>query len=114
MRYLLVFGSLRKNSRRGYNYQRFGGQKYIKDIQLNGFDMVSLGGYPAISEGSGTIKTELHEVEDISYGSIYRMEIGAGYYEKVIKLDDDIKASIFLMDKEKVGKYQKVKSGDWN
>lgn len=111
MRHLLVFGSLRQNSKRGYNFQRFGGQTYLKDVELDGFEMVNLGAYPAIYKGNGKIKCELHAVEDKSFEYIKRMELGAGYQEQVLK---EYNASIFLMDKEQLENYPRVKSGDWN
>jgi len=114
---MLVFGSLRKNSSRGYNYDRFGegSQKYIKDVELDGFEMYDLGAYPTIVEGIGKIKTELHEVTDYAFTRIKSMEAGAGYSEKTITLNDET-ATIFYMPKEQLSHYNapKVESGDWN
>lgn len=112
-RYLLVFGSLRKNSKRGYNFNRFGGQTFLKEVDLDGFKMVSLGPYPAIYKGEGKIKCELHKVAAQAYKNIYRMELGAGYEELTLDLDN-IKASIFVMDKNRLENYPVVKNGDWN
>lgn len=112
---LLVFGSLRKTSTKGYNFNRFGfnTQKYIKNVILNGYEMYNLGSYPAICEGDGKIKCELHEVNTTAFQKILIMENGAGYTEKQIKLEDGTVASIFTMEKEKIKNYPRIKSGDW-
>lgn len=113
---LLVFGSLRKNSKRGFNFNRFGGQEYVKDVVLNGFDMYDLGPYPAICEGKGQIKCEMHNVSDTAFAMIRMMERGAGYSEKVIEIDGE-KATIFTMTPESMEMYgikgKPMKVGDW-
>ncbi len=114
-KYLLVFGSLRKNSKRGYNYNRFGegSQKYIKDVILDGFEMFDLKYYPAICKGQGKIKCELHTVEDQAYTEIYHMEIGAGYSELKLPVEG-VEASIFVWPAERLQDKPKVESGDWD
>ena len=115
MKHVLVFGSLRQKSKRGYNFNRFGGQAYVKDVTLNGFEMYDLGAYPTICEGNGQIKCELHTVEDAPFERIQRMEAGAGYTEKTIQVDG-VQASIFVWDKKTIERYgvPRVESGDWN
>lgn len=115
MNYMLVFGSLRQKSPKGYNFNRFGGQVFIKDVELDGFEMYSLGAYPAICVGNGSIKCELHTVSDSAFANIRHMEKGAGYEEKIINLENGIKATLFIMDKKQLLHYDcpRVKSGDW-
>ncbi len=129
MKHLLVFGSLRKNSERGYNFDRFGKgtQKLIHSFWLRGFEMFSLGSYPAICPSKETkgIQVELHEVDDKAAESIERMEVGAGYtgIKVPISIPDqfaklghrEIEATIYTWPKERLesGRYPKVESGDW-
>lgn len=116
MKYCLMYGSLRRYSKRGYNFNRFsnyGEQIYIKDLTLNGFEMYDLGAYPAICKGNGKIKTELHSVTDEVYMMISYMETNAGYQESFVDLGDGIIASLFTMRKENLVKMKKVNSGDW-
>lgn len=114
MNYLLVFGSLRKNSDRGFNHNRFGGQTYIKDVILDGFEMYSLGPYPAICKGQGKIKCELHSVTDPAFECILEMESGAGYDRLDLPVEDKI-ATIFVMNSKilKSARLQRVQDGDW-
>jgi gamma-glutamylcyclotransferase (GGCT)/AIG2-like uncharacterized protein YtfP len=114
MKYLLVFGSLRQNSKRGYNWNRFGGQTFVKNIPLTGYEMYSVGPYPTICEGEGVIQTELHTVEDSAFKKIQLMERGAGYDEKTVIIDG-IEASIFVWNKSEIeeSNLPRVESGDW-
>jgi len=115
MKHLLVFGSLRKNSKRGYNYQRCGNQEFIKELQLDGFDMYSLGAYPAICKGNGKIKCELHSVDTKTFERINNMELGAGYSALNINLEKNLVATIYTWPEERLkNNYKKVESGDWN
>ena len=112
---MLFFGSLRKNSKRGYNFNRCGKQTYIETITLDGFDMYSLGPYPAICKGDGKIVCELHSVDERTFLSISGMERGAGYTEEVLKVGD-IDASIWMMPADRLKKSgkPKVENGDWD
>lgn len=109
--HLLCFGSLKKDK---YNFNRFGGQTFIKSFTLKGYEMYDLGYYPAICPGDGEITVELHEVEKNSMDYIRRMESGAGYDELVLDILDT-KASIFTMPKERFagGRFPKIQNGDW-
>jgi gamma-glutamylcyclotransferase (GGCT)/AIG2-like uncharacterized protein YtfP len=113
---IVVFGSLRQNSKRGYNCHRCGEQLFVKPVTLSGYDMFDLGAYPAIAEGEGTIQAELHLVDDKTIARIRSMEAGAGYTEKIIDIDG-LPATIFLMSPQilkEYGEIKKYESGDWN
>jgi gamma-glutamylcyclotransferase (GGCT)/AIG2-like uncharacterized protein YtfP len=75
--------------------------------------MYDLHYYPAVCQGHGKIKAELHSVEDEPYKQICRMEDGAGYKALTMKIDN-INATIYVMDKEKLKMNPKIKSGDWD
>ena len=110
---ILVFGSLRKLSKRGYNFNRCGPQKYIRSLTLEGYDLFSLGSYPAICRGKGTLHCELHEVDNETYESISNMELGAAYSEGTVDLPEG-PATIYLYPSDRLTNRQKVESGDWN
>lgn len=113
--FILSFGSLRKTSSKGYNFDRFGkgSQKYIKDVWLDGWDMFSLINYPAIAKGAGKIKCELQEVSKDAYEKICGMERSAGYQETQIDVDG-IKATLFYMDAKDLQGRNLVTGGDWS
>ena len=126
MKLLLCYGSLRKKSKRGYNFNRFGGQKYLRTIAVPGYEMYSLVHYPAACEGKETIICELHEVQEPSFIEIQRMELMSGYFEKQIVLDEIPRggplsgnfhtvASLFVFSNPVVlQKLPHVKNGDWS
>lgn len=115
MHHILVYGSLRKHSERGYNFNRFQGQEFIKKVTLDGYELYDLGPYPALTEGNGKVVFELHSIEDDSFKCIQYMEQGAGYTEKKVNVDG-IEASIFVWPKRRIEacKAPRVESGDWN
>ena len=111
MKYLLVYGSLKRN---GFNYNRFSGQNYIKDVLLEGFDMYDLGSYPAVCKGNGIIKCELHSIEEKSFKQIQNMEKWAGYEELTFPVKGITKeVSVFIMPKENLVNCKKIECGNW-
>ena len=119
MKYILAFGTLKKNcpSKRNWNWQRFAGQSYVKDYELNNYDIYSLGPYPAICPGDGKVKCELQTVTDEAFTSINYMELGAGYTPVEVEVEIEgkkEKATVYTWPREKlVGKYEKL-DGNWN
>ncbi len=88
--------------------------------------MYSLGSYPAVCPGNGSIIVELHEVQEKAAERIDNMEAGAGYtgVKVPISIPDslapkghrEVEATIYTWPKERLesGRYQKVESGDWS
>jgi len=110
---VLTYGSLRVGE---YNHDSFKrqykeGYKYVKSLELDGYDLYSLGSYPGIKEGSGKLKVDLFECSKECYMSIRGMELGAGYSEKVIELEEG-GAVLYLYD-HSVKQDRIVEDGDW-
>jgi gamma-glutamylcyclotransferase (GGCT)/AIG2-like uncharacterized protein YtfP len=113
---MLVFGSLRKHSKRGFNFNRYGGQKFLRSFRLPGYLMRSFRHYPAIVRGeeNDEITVELHEVEEKAYNAIVRMELGAGYLPVEVDIPEG-KATIFVWrTPHTIEEYPLVTTGDWN
>lgn len=109
-KYALFYGSLKKDH---YNFNRFGGQTFVKEVELDGYELFNLGSYPAILEGKGKIIAELHEVTPEAFASIRRMEIGAGYSEKQKEIDGE-KASLFVFSESRIrNAFPKIEDGNW-
>lgn len=111
----LFYGTLRKNGSRDktYNFNRFGGQKLIKEVKIKGFNLYNLGYYPCAVEGDGEITCELHEVESQkSFSYLRNMELSAGYKEKEVSVDG-VNACIFVMENLDKNRYSKIIDGDW-
>lgn len=77
---LAVYGSLKRG--KGNHKYFLGEAEYIRTAEVNGFHMYSLGGFPGIKKGLGTIKVELYDNYNLksidgleSEGSMYRREV---------------------------------------
>lgn len=114
MQYFLFYGTLRKNGtpKQVYNYQRFGGQEFVKELRLPGFLMVNLRYYPCLIEGDGEVTVELHKVDDNAAYQIESMEASAGYSSKLIDIDG-IQAKIFYHDRKLNSEDTLIPSGNW-
>lgn len=125
MHHIVVYGTLRKNADKNHNFCRFGPQEYLGDIWLNKFRLYSLGSYPFITPGVGSVFAEIHRVENGVFSALNRMEMGAGYMCEEIESVDlpdgrQVKASVWVMNPEQAVRYinggraKVVLSGDWN
>jgi len=110
MHKIAVYGSLRQGE---YNFERM---SYIGDIQyettttIQGWDLYSLGMYPAIKKGTGTIVVDILNVGDEVLDFIRGMEFGAGYHEETVNVDGQ-DCFIYVYNYE-LSRNQ-VLSGDW-
>ncbi len=117
---LLLYGTLRKNAKPNWNYNRFGPQTWVSDMRLDGYQIYSLGSYPAACIGVGSIFVELHEVYPKTYDMITKMEQGAGYEVHGIRVKHPTKgdqmASLYAMPWTVLASIcrGRILSGDWN
>lgn len=116
MNYVLVYGSLRKGE---YNYDRFQQYypnqiQYLETFTVKGFDLYSLGPYPAIIPGKGELVVDLLLVSDAAKEGMDDMELGAGYIIETIELDNK-DADIYIYNNTDYIKNNchQIKSGDW-
>lgn len=108
------YGSLRKGQ---YNYTRTGLPKetYIKTVQIEGYEMYSLGAFPLVVQSSNkkdVITVDLFAIanENLQRG-IHLMEIGAGY-ERIAHNIDGKDYYLYAYSRANKG-LQRVTSGDW-
>ena len=90
MHKIATYGSLRAGE---YNFKRmklFGEINYISTTTIEGWDLFSLGPYPGIKPGKGTIVIDLLECDDKVYQYIHAMELGAGYIEREININGEL------------------------
>jgi len=107
MKYCLFYGSLKKGE---YNFNA-ATQKYLKTMEISGYDLYEITGYPAAIEGDGKLIVELHEVDDSAFRNIANMETYYGYIEKRLNLDDK-RVSMFVY-RLGVDPNKKIKNGNW-
>ncbi len=117
MKTILTYGSLRRNE---YNFnsfvKRYGADNivYLDTVTIPGFELYSLGPYPAIKESTNDklLTVDILEVSDEAYKHITNMEIGANYGLREISIGDK-KATIYIYNGD-VSNELLVKSGDWS
>lgn len=88
--------------------------KYIKSVELRGYQMFSHGDYPYAvrSAGDDTIIAELFEITDPKTEEmICRMEFDADYILSTVQFDNTI-FGIFLFENTVPG-HERVVHGDW-
>jgi|688.fasta_scaffold771024_2 gamma-glutamylcyclotransferase (GGCT)/AIG2-like uncharacterized protein YtfP len=113
MKKILVYGSLREGD---YNFERVKnlfGEDSIKKIgekTLSGFAIFDLGHYPGLNETGNEdhkVLFDVLEVNEKAFNFIQRMELGAGYNEKMV---DDLTMYVYNYT---LDPNTRVLSGDW-
>lgn len=106
---IAVYGSLRPGQ---YNFSRikhFGNVEHVRTTSISGYDMFSLGPFPGIKPGEGTIVVDILNVDERVFEAIESMETGAGYKKQIVDIDGD-QAAIYVYQ---YPAGRKVESGDW-
>jgi gamma-glutamylcyclotransferase (GGCT)/AIG2-like uncharacterized protein YtfP len=108
---IAVYGSLRRGE---FNHRPFAGYlRHAGTERLSGYDMYSLGYYPAVKRGSGSIVVDLFNVDDKSIvRRLHFMELSAGYSAEFADTSVGL-ATIWLMN-QLPGEAIPVPDGDWS
>lgn len=111
-----VYGSLRSGLG---NHRVLGGSKLIGTDRISGWEMFSLGGFPGIRSGDGSIVIEVYEVvsSEVDKG-LDRLEgyYGPGesnFYDKAVVETKYGQASIYTLEGNNYFGNQQVEDGDW-
>lgn len=107
MQKVYVYGSLRKGH---YNFKNFSGISYISTTKVKGWDLFSLGSYPGVKPGEGTLVVDLVEMDNKTYKQVLNMELNAGYSE----IDIDINGVTAKFFPYNYNLTELVPSGDWS
>lgn len=115
-----VYGTLRLNQG---NYKRIlkNNSKHIKTVNIPGFEMFSLGGFPGIkrsNDKNSTIVADIFEVScpetkrNLDYLEGYNKETDSGMYlRRKIKLQNENDCEIYIWNYEDRGVV--IEDGDW-
>ena len=115
--YILSYGSLRKGA---YNFEYFNQKydlKYVETLEIKGYDLYSLGPYPAIIKGKNKLTVDLLRCDRDTRILIDGMEHGAGYHSREMMvfsevLQESVYVILYVYGGELEG-LQKVENGDW-
>ena len=115
MHTIAVYGTLRK----GYgNHRLLRAAKPLGNALVTGYAMHSLGGFPAITPGVGTVTVELFEVDDQALTACDHLEGHPNWYARTPATTTTGKAcEIYVMPASKLdgrlGHNTLIASGDW-
>jgi len=114
MRKVLFYGSLREGHYNHSYFEESFGKENFKCIgmrEIKGYDLYSLGSYPAViksSDPESVVVMEEFEISEQAYDSVKRMELGAGYHE--VETEDGF---VFYAQNRDMSNRQRVENGDW-
>lgn len=116
---LVVYGSLMQGF---WNYNYFlADAEFVGKDTISGYALRSHDHYPAIFEASpdSQVHVEVYELENVAewqerLARIHSMEVGAGYFRRLLTTDHGQEAWAFVMPTEHVEWFPySVDSGDW-
>ena len=126
---IFVYGSLRRDE---YNHSRVnawteGKLTHVADGVIEDAELVNLGSYPAIVEGTGQVVGEVYDVPEELFKMIDGMERGAGYIKRDVlvwwkEIDrnyngdgNPLEASAyFYANPNDIADLPRIPSGDWS
>lgn len=110
-----VYGSLRKGMG-NHGLLVAVGAVLVSTERAPGFNMVSLGGYPAVYESVGDITIEVYDVahnEEESMRRLDRLEGFPTFYNRKLIDTSQGPAWIYFMPEEQLAHRRAVPNGDW-
>lgn len=114
---LFVYGTLRRGEP---NQRQMGHARFVRAASTGPrYELVDLGGYPALLEDGDTpISGELYEVDDALLASLDRFEDVPELYErKPVVLEDGevlcVEVLAYVMPRERARGAPRIANGDW-
>lgn len=114
---LFVYGTLKRGF---HNHACLGNNPtYLGEAVLPGYQMYSLGGFPAIALGKGEVKGELYEVDDVGFKHCDRLEGYPNFYNRSQVLvhhpmdEQKVKFEAWVYHFDKAPKAPLIKDGVW-
>jgi gamma-glutamylcyclotransferase (GGCT)/AIG2-like uncharacterized protein YtfP len=105
-----VYGTLKRGGRLHGNMEAIKA-KFIEEVDLKGFEMYHLGGYPAIIEKKdGVIKAEVFEIDEIGLSRLDRVEGYPHLYQRQLTEHGFV---YFMQNKAYVAHAPVIEDGNW-
>ena len=109
-----VYGSLKRGF---YNHHLLASSNFLSVGTVKGFEMYSLGAYPMVIEGRGSISVETFEVTPDVMASLDRLEGFPSYYgRQIVTVETEhcpIEAWLYMGQPHQVKRQPRVRSGCW-
>ena len=105
-----VYGSLRAGL---HNHRLLQAAPCLGVTTADGWDMYSMGGFPFITHGTGTIKIEVYSVDPIEMARLDMLEGYPSFYNRELIKTPYGDAWIYFIDGNDTTRYEPVPEGDW-
>ena len=109
-----VYGSLKRGF---YNHRLLERSTFLSDGQVQGFEMFSLGSFPMVTPGRGSIAVELFEVDHATFAQLDRLEGFPNFYGRTVVTASTaycpVQAWLYVGRREQVKDQPRVRSGLW-
>lgn len=114
--YVAVYGSLRKGMG-NHRLLESNDSVFVKDIEVSGYTMVSLGGFPALIptgvHSPGPIKAEVYQVDGAGFSALDMLEGYPNFYDRCLIDSEGEPTWIYFIDDEELLSRPVVEDGDW-
>lgn len=109
---LFVYGTLRHGEP---NHSQLSDARFLSEaITEPRFELVDLGGYPALLEGGGTaVRGELYEIGDALLRRLDVFEDVPQLYERTEIYVGGARAHVYVLPRDRATCAPRIRSGDW-
>ena len=105
-----VYGTLKRGGRLHTNMELIKA-KFIEEVEIDGFEMFHLGGYPAIVEKKGeSVQAEVFEIDDAGLSRLDRVEGYPTLYQRKMTPHGWV---YFMETRDFIGDSPKIEDGNW-
>lgn len=107
---LFVYGTLKRGHS---NNSRIEDGTFVKEVEIENFDMYDLYSYPAIVDGTGTIKAEMFRITEDDFDSTDKLEGYPTHYDRKLVTTKCGETGWIYYYKNKPYSSKIVETGDW-
>jgi len=86
--------------------------QWLGDFQIEGFELYSLGHYPGVIEGNGTVQCEVYRIDASTLGELDALRTKGGEYKRHLIQTPFGSAWLYVYQRSVAGR-QRIMSGDW-
>ncbi|MEG3110416.1 MULTISPECIES: gamma-glutamylcyclotransferase [Pantoea] len=106
---IIVYGSLRR--KQGNSHWMTNAQ-WLGDYPIEGFELYSLGHYPGVIQGNGTVHCEVYRIDASTLGELDALRTKGGEYKRHLMQTPFGSAWLYVYQRSVAGR-QRITSGDW-
>lgn len=106
---IIVYGSLRR--KQGNSHWMTNAQ-WLGDMQIEGYELYSLGHYPGVIPGEGTVYCEVYRIDATTLGELDALRTKAGEYKRQLMQTPYGSAWLYVYQRPVKGR-ECIASGDW-